>query len=74
MKEELIEKLRKNAKRKHLILGTAVFSIIMLFMLFSDHGIYKRASLEYDKYQLEEQIQAHKQEIEILKNNNNLRI
>jgi len=66
-KEKIISKLTQSSKKKHLIIGSSIFFLIFLYIMFSDFGLVKRFTLMYKKNTIEERIVSELQDIENLK-------
>ncbi len=66
-KDKIIEKLTQSSKKRHLVIGTSLFILILFFIVFSDFGMIKRFTMIYDKNKIENRIQNRLTEIEDLK-------
>lgn len=66
-KEKIIEKLTQSSKKRHLIVGTTLFVLIFIYLVFSDYGLIKRFTLMYEKSKIEDRISQNEQDIEDLK-------
>lgn len=66
-KEKVIEKLSHSSKKRHLIIGSTLFILIFIYIIFSDFGLIKRFTMMYEKNKIENRIQEGLSEIEDLK-------
>jgi cell division protein FtsB len=66
-KERIIGKLTQSSKKKHLIVGSVLLTLIFLYLMFSDFGLITRFSLMYKKSTIEERIANELQDVEDLK-------
>lgn len=66
-KEKLITRLSEGAKRRHLIVGSLIFFVIMIFLFFSEYGLITRFDLQMKKSDLKEEIVLEKEKTKLLK-------
>jgi cell division protein FtsB len=58
--------LEENSYRKNLILGGILLFVVILFAVFSQHGLLKKLDLELEKSELAKEIQAEKLKMDSL--------
>ena len=66
-KQELINKLSKGARKRHLIIGSLIFIIVTFFVFFTEYGLLTRVELKLKKAELSNDIKLERENYDSLK-------